>query len=240
MRIRRLLLNSPLFALLIALNAEAEAPAAPDYEDVSTVTEFLFVQNAGSGRFENGRLSLADSGPIIFFSDRPYRIFGHTQLPHFIESWNSGADDSFANNPPNAVLSILGDKVSSFGVVLSNPRYEEGRVSYSVEVEAGNIPSEFGPASLFIDNEAWAAVGGLVVGRGMSRREHRREAQAYAAGKGSAMENQNTYYQAAHAQAAPTSGSAEQQLAELKELQEKGLISQQDYDQKKQQILQQL
>ncbi|MGB5880898.1 MAG: SHOCT domain-containing protein, partial [Thermoanaerobaculia bacterium] len=56
-----------------------------------------------------------------------------------------------------------------------------------------------------------------------------------------------TYYQAAPSQApapaaAPASPPAttEQQLQQLKDLLDKGLISQDDYDKKKQQILQQL
>ena len=163
-------------ALLFVLSLVVAAPCTllaeesqpPSHKEVSAVKQFLFVQNASSGTYKNGRLSLAESGPVIFFSDRPYRIFGHTQAAHFVEAWGR-SEDSFATNPPNAVLSVLGSEVASVGVVLSEPRYAEGVISYRVAVEAGTIPERFGAASLFIDNEAWAAVGGLVVGRHMTR-----------------------------------------------------------------------
>ncbi len=209
----------------------------------------LIEQPAGSRRcglaaaWKRPWSTLEEVGPVIFFSDRPYRVFGHTRAEHFVNSWDSGAD-SFAKNPPNAVLSLLGEDVESFGVVLSDPKYEKGTISYRVELEAGTIPAEFGPASMFIDNNLWAAVGGLAVGRATARRQERRTAAAYSAGQASAAQDQNTYYQAAPSQAptqAPASATAttEQQLQQLKDMLDKGLINQDDYDKKKQQILQQ-
>ncbi|MGB5813696.1 MAG: SHOCT domain-containing protein [Thermoanaerobaculia bacterium] len=235
------------FALAaLPVGAQTAAGSAPTHDQVSKVTELLFVQNARSGSFKDGRLTLEESGPVIFFSDRPYRVFGHTRAEHFVDSWDSGAD-SFAKNPPNAVLSLLGEDVESFGVVLSDPKYDNGTISYRVELEEGTIPTEFGPASMFIDNNLWAAVGGLAVGRTTARRQQYRTAAAYSAGQASATQDQNTYYQAAPSQApapaaAPASPPAttEQQLQQLKDLLDKGLISQDDYDKKKQQILQQL
>ena len=221
--------------------AQTAGGSAPTHDQVSKVTEFLFVQNASSGSFKDDRLTLEEVGPVIFFSDRPYRVFGHTRAEHFVDSWDSGAD-SFAKNPPNAVLSLLGEDVESFGVVLSDPKYEKGTISYRVELEAGTIPADFGPASMFIDNNLWAAVGGLAVGRTTARRQERRTAAAYSAGQASAAQDQNTYSQAPPTQApAPASATAttEQQLQQLKDMLDKGLISQDDYDKKKQQILQQ-
>jgi len=88
---------------LLALGAQpAAAPStddgAPSHEDVSKVKEFLFVQNASSGSFKDGRVTLDGAGPILFFSDRPYRIFGHTRPEHFVDAWDSGTD-SFAEVP---------------------------------------------------------------------------------------------------------------------------------------------
>lgn len=201
------------------------------------------MQNAKSGSYVGGRLILDDAGPILFFSDRPYRVFGHTSAQHFVDAWGSGSD-SFADVPPNAVLSILGEDMQSIGMVLSDPRYEDGAISYAVTVEEGTVPPDFGHSSLFIDNEAWAAVGGLMVGRGMARRRDAEKVAAYNAGQVSAVQDQNTYYQAqqAPAPAAPAAMSATptQQLSQLKDMLDQGLISQSDYDKKKQQILQQM
>ncbi|WFB34691.1 hypothetical protein P3T73_11020 [Kiritimatiellota bacterium B12222] len=170
-------------SLLLGLTATAFSFAeAPAQEDPSKVKSYLFVQNAESGAFKDGRLSFNGTAPVIFFSDRPYRVSGHTALSTFIGTWTSG-DDSFAKNPPNAVLSILGNEVESYVVVLSDPQLNDTGVSYKVEVEEGTIPASFQQASLFIDNEAWAAVGGVVVGRAAARRSQEREAAAYSAGQ---------------------------------------------------------
>ena len=239
--------------VLVLQPAGSLLAAAPTHEEVSKVTSFLFVQNTNSGSFRDGRLTLKGSAPVLFFSDRPYRISGHTTLEHFIDSWDSG-EDSFAEDPPNAVLSILGENVESFVVVLSDPELKSGGVSYKVEVEDGTIPPKFKDASLFIDNNLWAAVGGLAVGRASARRSQSREAASYQAGQEagkqesqpSAQQDPNTYYQAhppapaaPAASTEPTSATAtpEQQLDQLKQMLDKGLITQDEYDKKKQEIL---
>ncbi len=229
---------------VVSADVHPASAGAPKPDQVNQVKEFLFVQNATSGSYENGRLSLKDAGPIIFFSDRPYRIFGHTRAEHFIESWSKGPD-SLAENPPNAVLSLLGDQVESFVVILSQPKIEKGVVSYRATVQDGKIPAKFGEASLFIDNNLWAAVGGLAVGRLSARREQRQQAAAFEKGQASAKQDQQTYYHAQqqapaqHPAPAATGATAtpEQQLEELKQLLDKGLISQDDYNKKKEQIL---
>ncbi len=230
----------PLALNMFSFSVIAEQ-APPTYEQMSEVKEYLFVQNASSGSVNNGRLTMTTSAPIIFFTDRPYRIFGHTTVKHFIDSWNAGAD-SFSEDPPNAVLSILGEEVASFGVVLSAPRLaEDGTVSYQVEVDQGELPAQFGQASLFIDNEAWAAVGGLFVGHRMARRQEAARAVAYTEGaNATAAQNANTYYHATAAPAPKSTETPEQQLTELQALLDKGLINQDDYNKKKQQILQQI
>jgi hypothetical protein len=218
--------------------AQSSGDDSPTHEDVSEVKEFLFVQNASSGSFKDGRLTLDGAGPILFFSDRPYRIFGHTRPEHFGDAWDSGTD-SFADDPPNAVLSILSEDLQSFGMVLSNPSYNNGTISYAVTVEDGTVPPKFGHASLFIDNEGWAAVGGLIVGRNMARRRQAEQAYAYQAGQSStiAVQDQNSYYQAEAAAPVASSATSEQQLEQLKSMLDKGLISQNDYDEGKQRIL---
>lgn len=68
-----------------------------------------------------------------------------------METWSKG-DDSFASNPPNATLSILdGDEVEDIVVVLKNPRLKGSRLSYTVSVLDGTLPTSGGAASLFID-----------------------------------------------------------------------------------------
>lgn len=59
---------------------------------------------------------------MIFFADRPERMAGHFPVPHFLQMWDEGKD-SFKNDPPNANLSILGEKEGATNVVveITNP-----------------------------------------------------------------------------------------------------------------------
>ncbi len=138
------------------------------------------------------------------------------------------------------MLSLLGEQVESFVVVISGPQYNDGVVSYAVEVDEGTIPATFGQASLFIDDEFWAAAGGLAVGRRTARRAQEREAAAYQ--QGAAAQEQKTYCQAqpAAASVAPAASSAspDQQLEQLKKMLDQGLITQDEYNKNKAQILQ--
>ena len=115
--------------------------------------EFLFVQNAASMSYANGKLTLKDVSPVtIFFSDRPDRIAGNMATQVWVPFWNDGKD-SFAKDNPNANLSVL-DKDKTFEdivVTLSNPVLSGKDLSYDVKVLQGTMPASGGPASLFID-----------------------------------------------------------------------------------------
>lgn len=90
-------------------------------------------------------------------------------------------------------------------VELMDPRIVNGNLTYRVKVESGTIPASFEHCSLFIDNEAWAAVGGFAAGHVLARRGEERQAAAYAAGAASAPVAQQapTYYYHATAAAPP-------------------------------------
>jgi hypothetical protein len=114
--------------------------------------EALFVQSATSMAYGDGRLTLNGVAPTtLLFSDRPDRVTGHVPTEEFLDSWGDG-DDSFADDPPNAVLSIFTkDHVSDVVVVLQEPVLEDDRFSYEVEILDGEMPTSGGPSSLFID-----------------------------------------------------------------------------------------
>ena len=66
------------------------------------------------------------------FSKWPDRVTDHLPSEVFLASWEEG-HDSFASNPPNAVLSIFtGDEVHDMVVVLQDPVLEG---SYLDEME---------------------------------------------------------------------------------------------------------
>jgi len=114
--------------------------------------EALFVQSAAGMAYENGRLTLSGVAPTtLMFSDRPKRVTGHLPTEEFLDSWGDG-QDSFADDPPNAVLSIFSEEeVNDVVVVLREPALEADRFSYQVDILDGEMPASGGANSLFID-----------------------------------------------------------------------------------------
>jgi hypothetical protein len=114
--------------------------------------EYMFAQTANGVSIGDGRITLSGvSHSTLFFSDRPYRLTGHVPTDDFISQWGVG-DDSFAKEPSNALLSLFeDDQVNDVVVVLTNPEFTDGNLSYAVEVTDGELTPSTGPASLFID-----------------------------------------------------------------------------------------
>jgi hypothetical protein len=102
--------------------------------------------------YADGRLTLTGIAPTtLMFADRPQRVTGHVPSEEFLDSWGDG-DDSFADDPPNAVLSTFSDdEVNDVVVVLQEPALDGDRMSYKVEILDGEMPASGGPSSLFID-----------------------------------------------------------------------------------------
>ena len=149
------------------------------HKDVKSIVEAdeieaLYVQTAHGICYDDGKLTLQTLAPTtLFFSDRPDRVTGHITSREFVETWDKGPD-SFASNPPNAVLSVFHpDAVSDIVVELKDPVLAGSELTYTVEILDGEMPANGGPVSLFID----------VIGRplspvsvaGMHRRDRRRD-----------------------------------------------------------------
>ncbi len=137
------------------------------------LVDYLYVQNSKQVTLKEGVLTLKGvNTDTLYFSDRPDRIVGRVTTWEFVDSWASG-DDSFKQDPPNAVLSILGQtNPQDIVVVLKNPQLKDGDLIYDVRVLDGNKQATGGESALFID----------VIGRpltplsvaGIARRERRR------------------------------------------------------------------
>jgi hypothetical protein len=121
-------------------------------EEPAKMADFLFVQNAKSVTYENGKLTLKGVSPAtVLFSDRPERIAGHMATREWVPFWKEGKD-SFLADPPNATLSIFGEgKITDVVMELKNPMLEGDDLSYEVKVLQGEMPTKGGLASLFID-----------------------------------------------------------------------------------------
>ena len=82
--------------------------------------EALFVQTAASMTSDRGTITLHGLSPsTLYFADRPKRDVGHMTSDHFVANWAEG-DNSFADNPPNAVLSFAepGDRLPKDAVMV--------------------------------------------------------------------------------------------------------------------------
>jgi len=132
----------------------------------------LFVQNAQGVSYDSNSnvLTLESVSPVVtFFADRPYRVAGHVLMPGFIALWNEG-EDSFAEDPPNASLSVFdGTTVQAVVVELSNPQFHNQQLTYTVvRVLDGKLPASGGVSSLFIDglfdSGLKGAAGGALIG----------------------------------------------------------------------------
>ena len=56
----------------------------------------------------------------------------------FVDDWGVG-ENSFADNPPNAALSVFGeDEIVDIVVTLKNPRFEDGNLVYEIAVLEGD------------------------------------------------------------------------------------------------------
>jgi hypothetical protein len=153
----RLLLSTLFAGLLVIVSGSvvsagdaASPPPAPSGE-VKVKVELLFVQSAVSGAYDGKTMRLNSVGPTIWFSDRPLRVAGHVLTSDFVRRWNAGEGD-FIKNPPNATLSLFGKtQVESAVVEISNPVGTADTLSYDVKVLQGQLPASFGECSLFID-----------------------------------------------------------------------------------------
>jgi hypothetical protein len=121
----------------------------------SELVEEMFVQVARGSTSKSGELTLTGISPTtLYFSDRPERVVGHMTTDQFVGLWSESGDNSFAVDPPNAVLSFVdagGDRPEECVVVLKSPRSDDESVSYSIDVLEGSLPQSSGSCTLFID-----------------------------------------------------------------------------------------
>ena len=158
--------------VLVLLVAILVSPALAEEE----TCDMLFVQDAKTMSFDGSRLTLKDANPnIIFFCDRPVRTAGHMDPNTFMKLVTEG-ENSFADNPPNAAVSIIDAKgeVTEVVVTLSKrPLVSGNDMVFPIKVIDGELPNAGETVIMFIDP----------IGRPMSptsvagvHRRHRRRA----------------------------------------------------------------
>ena len=158
--------------VIVLLLASLASPALAEDE----ACDMLFVQDAKSMIFDGNLLTLKEANPnIIFFCDRPVRTAGHMTRDAFMKLVSEG-ENSFADNPPNAAVSIVNAKgeVTEAVVTLSKrPLVNGNDMVFPIKLLDGQLPNAGQTVILFIDP----------IGRPMSptsvagvHRRHRRRA----------------------------------------------------------------
>jgi hypothetical protein len=141
---------------------------AQQEENITTLEpSFLFIQSAQSGSLSQINdtaytLELNDvADKTVSFSDRPDRIVESVSTSGFVGNWSTG-EDSFAIDPPNAVLIVLDNNVDTSEqeialVELFNPVYDEDSNALTYDLTPDNetsidLPNEFGQSVMIIDS----------------------------------------------------------------------------------------
>jgi len=145
-------------AWIAAVVVATAAPAtADDYE-----ASWLFVQTAKTAEISGDTLTMPYEREIFAFTDRPHRLHAHFTAHEFEWFWGD-VEDSFAENPPNAVLTWPDEgEMREAELILTSADVDDmGRsISYTVVHEAGDaLPDDAVNVSLFIDGvlfDAWA------------------------------------------------------------------------------------
>jgi hypothetical protein len=145
--------------------AQTTPPSTPQHEPLQKtigqakpeIVPSLIVMNARGASLQGGQLTLNGVAPnSIVFADRPVRAAGHSLTTDLLEEWSKGndSDESFANDPPNATVSVFskdGSKIRDAVVVLKTAKLEGDRLTFDVDVLEGELTGGDGSAALFID-----------------------------------------------------------------------------------------
>ena len=251
---RNLLKTTVFMAVLVAwmaglpgLSPAAGTPA------VKMKVELLLVQNSRGVAIDkdNGTLTLKGISPTtLFFSDRPVRMAGHFNKEDYMKLWADGKD-SFSADPPNATLSVFEqgqDDLLDVVVKLQNPRYQGDDLIYDITLidKEGALPKKGGPASLFIDIfGVWRRAARRTVWIGAAATTAAVATTAEASAAAAAAHPTNvTVNETVAPPAAPamtnTQASAVARLKELKSLQKQGLITEAQYQEESQKLLNQI
>jgi hypothetical protein len=159
--------TAALFAVPVMARAQ-DAITAPAQKTIgvpasSAMIPSLAVINSRGATLQGNTLTMNDvSSNSIIFADRPVRAAGHVLTKDFLKEWDEGGD-SFAHDPPNATLSVLGadgTSVEDAVVVLKSPKLDGNKLTFEVSVLEGGLSKATGPASLFIDWFAARGYGG--------------------------------------------------------------------------------
>ncbi len=241
-----LILVTFLFTCNILLPERVTAAGVPS---VKMKVELLLVQNSKGVVIDTDKNTLTLKGvspTTLFFSDRPVRMAGHYNKQDYLKLWTDG-QDNFDADPPNATLSVFegdADDLIDIVVELKNPRYTGDDLTYDINLIEGQLPKLGGPSSLFIDIfGVWRRTARRAVWVGAAAATTAEAtAAATAASHPTTLNVTETVTAPPPASPAMTStqSSAVTSLKELKSLQKQGLITEAQYQEESQKLLNQI
>ena len=243
------LVVSALLSLCMTLKPGIAVAAEPK----PLIIQVLFVQNAEAVVFGKGTLTLKGVSPMtVFFSDRPVRVAGHFNTKdEFVPLWDEGKD-SFLKDPPNATVSMYEkgrEQLTDVVVKLSKPRLAGKDLTYDIKVIEGKVPQKGGACSVFIDiiGLPFTPLSFAGVARRTAYRTVMWDTAATSAAATAAMAAHPTNVTVNESVSPPpapavTSSQAEAvtHLKELKSLQKQGLITEAQYQEESQKLLNQI
>ena len=243
---RDLLKTITLTAVLVAwMGGLPGAVLAAGTPAVKQKVELLLVQNSKGVAIDKnkGTLTLKGVGATtLFFSDRPVRMAGHFNKEDYLKLWTDGKD-SFDADPPNATLSVFEggqDDLLDVVVKLQNPRYQGDDLIYDITLIEGQLPKVGGPSSLFIDIFGiWRRTARRAVWVSAAAATTAEASAAAAAAHPTTVVVKETAPPAAPSMT-NTQASAVARLKELKSLQKQGLITEAQYQEESQKLLNQI
>ncbi len=135
----------------IAVCATLMSVVTSDMGRAEEQASLLFVQSAEAFSFDGKTMTLTGlPSNMTWFTNRPEHKAGQLTLTKFQEVWSSG-NDSFAADPPNAVLHMDGSAPAI--VELSSFTLSDDAISYDViEVLDGSIPASGSGPVLILDS----------------------------------------------------------------------------------------
>jgi hypothetical protein len=136
--------------VIVLLLATSASPALAEDE----ACDMLFVQDAKAMIFDGSSLTLQEANPnIIFFCDRPVRTAGHMTRNAFMKLVTEG-ENSFADNPPNAAVSIIdakGEVIEAVVTLSKKPLVSGNDMVFPIKVIDGELPNAGETVIMFID-----------------------------------------------------------------------------------------
>lgn len=217
---------------------------AQENDGEEVICDALFVSNAKGMAFDGHILTMKDiDKTITYFCDRPVRFAGQMDIEEVREIVSKGKNN-FGDIPPNAALSIIDKDGKITTVVLhlyGKPNVKEHDIEYPVKVLFGKLPETGGASTMFID------VVGMPISplsaAGVKRRTRRRTAVVVGSAGQTATQNQQVEQPPVPEPAIvpvpvqKATESVEDRLNTLDKLAANGYITKQEYDTRRQAII---